>query len=253
MTNSCICRAPKRCGVGRRIPLFLLVGLAFGGAPDVVVTALAQSTASAPTRGAVASHIAEASQRFGIPQRWIVAVLQAESAGDVRAVSSAGAVGLMQLMPGTWTELRVRHSLGRDPYDPRDNILAGTAYLRELWDRYGNVAAMLAAYNAGPMRYDEHRATGRPLPAETRTYVAKLVSALGTRRPTTGSSAVARPSDWRRASVFAGGRDTSRADLLQSPGSADGARFPVPSSSEPLSGVQSNGLFVSRTVVGGRS
>lgn len=117
MTNSCICRAPKRCGAGRRIPLFLLAGLAFGGAPALVVTALAQSTASAPARRPIASQIAEASQRFGIPQRWIVAVLQAESAGDVRAVSSAGAVGLMQVMPGTWAELRVRHSLGRDPYD----------------------------------------------------------------------------------------------------------------------------------------
>ncbi len=253
MTNSCICRAPKRCGAGRRIPLFLLAGLAFGGAPALVVTALAQSTASAPARRPIASQIAEASQRFGIPQRWIVAVLQAESAGDVRAVSSAGAVGLMQVMPGTWAELRVRHSLGRDPYDPHDNILAGTAYLRELWDRYGNVAAMLAAYNAGPARYDEHRATGRPLPAETRAYVAKLVPALGTGRPTKGSSAVAPVSDWRSASVFAV-RDhyTSRADLLQPTGAVDGARFPVPASSEPLSGMQSNGLFVSRTVVGGR-
>lgn len=247
MTNSCIFRAPERCGAGRRIPLILLVGLAFGGASDLAGTALAQSTASAPARRPIASHIAEASQRFGIPQRWIVTVLQAESAGDVRAVSSAGAMGLMQVMPSTWDELRQRHSLGRDPYDPHDNILAGTAYLRELWDRYGNVAAMLAAYNTGPKRYDEHRATGRPLPAETRTYVAKLVPALGTGRPTKGSSAVARPSDRRRASVFvARGRNTSRADLLQPTGSADGARFPGPSSSEPLSGVQSNGLFVSR-------
>ncbi|SFO01069.1 Transglycosylase SLT domain-containing protein [Mesorhizobium sp. NFR06] len=252
MTNSCICRAPKRCGVCRRIPLFLLAGLAFGGAPDLAVTALAQSTASAPARP-IASHIAEASQRFGIPRRWIVAMLQAESAGDVRAVSSAGAMGLMQVMPGTWAELRVRHSLGRDPYDPHDNILAGTAYLRELWDRYGNLAAMLAAYNAGPTRYDEHRATGRPLPAETRAYVAKLVPALGTVRPTKGSSAVVRPCDWRGVGVFAArDRSAARADLLQPPGPADGPRFPVPAPSETLTGVQSKGLFVSRTAVGGQ-
>nr|EKV3097385.1 lytic transglycosylase domain-containing protein [Pseudomonas aeruginosa] len=126
-----------------------------------------------------ADHILEASQRFGIPERWIRAVLRAESAGDARAISSAGAMGLMQVMPDTWAGLRVRYRLGRDPYQPRDNILAGTAYMRELWDRYGNVAAMLAAYNAGPGRYDEHRSTGRPLPAETRAYVAALAPILG--------------------------------------------------------------------------
>ncbi|AVK09546.1 transglycosylase SLT domain protein (plasmid) [Pseudomonas paraeruginosa] len=126
-----------------------------------------------------AAHIAEASQRFGIPEHWIRAVLRAESAGDVRAISSAGAMGLMQVMPDTWAGLRVRYGLGRDPYDPRDNIMAGTAYLREMFDRYGNVAAMLAAYNAGPGRYDEYLASGRTLPAETRAYVATLAPILG--------------------------------------------------------------------------
>jgi hypothetical protein len=112
----------------------------------------------------------------------------------------AGAMGLMQVMPDTWAGLRVRYSLGRDPYDPRDNILAGTAYLREMFDRYGNVGAMLAAYNAGPGRYDEHRATSRPLPAETRAYVAALAPILGgvaaTEPP---SSAPPPPPDWRDA------------------------------------------------------
>ncbi len=138
-----------------------------------------------------AAHIAEASQRFGIPEHWIRAVLRAESAGDVRAISSAGAMGLMQVMPDTWAGLRVRHGLGRDPYDPRDNILAGTAYLREMFDRYGNVAAMLAAYNAGPMRVvawlgqngdprrgDAHRLIDwiEMIPfAETRNYVQRVL------------------------------------------------------------------------------
>ena len=150
-----------------------------------------------------AAHIAEASQRFGIPEHWIVAVLRAESAGDVRAVSSAGAMGLMQVMPDTWAGLHVRHGLGHDPYDPRDNILAGTAYLREMFDRYGNVAAMLAAYNAGPGRYDEHRATGRPLPAETRAYVAALAPILGGAAATEPpSSAPPPPPDWREAPLF---------------------------------------------------
>ena len=150
-----------------------------------------------------AAHIADASQRFGIPEHWIRAVLRAESAGDVRAVSSAGAMGLMQVMPDTWAGLRVRYGLGRDPYDPRDNILAGTAYLREMFDRYGNVGAMLAAYNAGPGRYDEHLATGRALPAETRAYVAALAPILGGATATEApSSAPPPPPDWREAPLF---------------------------------------------------
>ena len=150
-----------------------------------------------------AAHIAEASQRFGIPEHWIVAVLRAESAGDVRAISSAGAMGLMQVMPDTWAGLRVRYGLGRDPYDPRDNILAGTAYLREMFDRYGNVAAMLAAYNAGPGRYDEYLATGRTLPAETRAYVAALAPILGGAAATEPpSSPPPPPPDWREAPLF---------------------------------------------------
>ena len=161
-----------------------------------------------------AAHIAEASQRFGIPEHWIVAVLRAESAGDVRAVSSAGARGLMQVMPDTWAGLRVRHGLGRDPYDPRDNIMAGTAYLREMFDRYGNVGAMLAAYNAGPGRYDEHRATGRPLPAETRAYVAALAPILGGAAPSDAPSPQpALPPDWREAPLFVMRPDGSRATV----------------------------------------
>src|SRR5690606_19489662 len=137
---------------------------------------------------AYADHIAEASRRFGIPEFCIDAVLQAESAGDRRAISSAGAMGLMQIMPATWSALRQRHGLGRDPYDPRDNILAGAAYLRAMFDRYGNVAAMLAAYNAGPGRYDEYLSAGRILPAETRAYVAKLAPILGNAAPSRGAS-----------------------------------------------------------------
>jgi len=163
-----------------------------------------------------AVHIAEASQRFGIPEHWIVAVLRAESAGDVRAVSSAGAMGLMQVMPDTWAGLRVRYGLGRDPYDPRHNILAGTAYLREMFDRYGNVAAMLAAYNAGPGRYDEHLATGRTLPAETRAYVAALAPILGGASATEAPSwAPPPPPDWRESPLF-----------VMRPGDAQGVAAP---------------------------
>ncbi len=87
-------------------------------------------------------------------------------------------MGLMQIMPKTWTELRARYGLGVDPYDPRDNILAGAAYIRELHDRYG-APGFLAAYNAGPRRYENHLATGRPLPDETQAYVATLAPTIG--------------------------------------------------------------------------
>ncbi len=120
-----------------------------------------------------AAHIAEASHRFAIPERWIRAVMRAESDHDPHSISSKGAMGLMQIMPATWQELRIRHGLGDDPYDPRDNILAGAAYLAELHDVYGS-PGFLAAYNTGPGRYEQHLVTGEPLPAETRAYVAKI-------------------------------------------------------------------------------
>lgn len=122
--------------------------------------------------------IAEASQRFAVPQAWIAAVMQAESAGltywNGRPItSSAGAMGLMQLMPGTWDAMRRRHGLGLDPHDPRDNIMAGTAYLRAMYDRFG-YPGLFAAYNAGPGRYADYLHKQRPLPRETRAYIAQL-------------------------------------------------------------------------------
>ncbi len=131
------------------------------------------STTASHTNSHFVAFVAEASTRFGVPAHWIRAMMHAESYGDVRAVSPKGAIGLMQIMPATYTELRSRHGLGADPYDPHDNILAGAAYIREMHDRYGS-PGFLAAYNAGPARYDRHLATGRELPAETREYVAKL-------------------------------------------------------------------------------
>jgi hypothetical protein len=72
-----------------------------------------------------AAFVTEASKRFGVPEHWIRAVMHVESGAKQRARSSKGAMGLMQIMPKTWTELRARYGLGADPYDPRDNILAG--------------------------------------------------------------------------------------------------------------------------------
>ncbi len=121
-----------------------------------------------------AEHIAEASHRFSIPERWIRAVMIAESGGDPHALSPAGAMGLMQIMPATWSELSDRYHFGNDLYEPGANILAGAAYLREMYDRYGSTAAMLSAYNAGPGRYERYLA-GDPLPAETVDYVARIL------------------------------------------------------------------------------
>ena len=92
--------------------------------------------------------------------------------------SPAGAMGLMQVMPNTYATLRAKLSLGANPYDPHDNIMAGAAFLRDMHDRYGD-AGFLAAYNAGPARYEESRAGGRPLPTETILYLARLDPMLG--------------------------------------------------------------------------
>ena len=122
--------------------------------------------------------VSEASRRFGIPITWICDVMRAESAGrDILhgrpIVSTAGAMGLMQIMPATWAALRARYGLGDDPYDPRDNIFAGAAYLRELYDRFG-YPNLFAAYNAGPGRFDISLRTGISLPGETQDYLAKI-------------------------------------------------------------------------------
>ncbi len=146
--------------------------------------------------------VAEAAQRFAIPEHWIGAVMDQESGGNPRALSRAGAMGLMQIMPATWDMLAARHGLGSDPYEPRDNIMAGAAYLREMHDRYGMVG-MLAAYNAGPGRYEAYLRFGRPLPAETRAYLAQLLPNLDTALPSAAgvTSLPPRPL-WTEAALF---------------------------------------------------
>jgi soluble lytic murein transglycosylase-like protein len=131
-----------------------------------------------------AAFITEASRRFAIPEHWIRSVMHVESASEVRVRSRKGAMGLMQIMPETWSEVRARYGLGADPYDPRDNILAGAAYIHELYHRFG-MPGFLAAYNAGPTRYENHLASGRALPDETQDYVAILAPMIGG-EPTTG-------------------------------------------------------------------
>jgi len=235
-----------------RYVVFLLVSVlptvAFQGAAFAQPAIVEHTAPSDP----YAAHIAEASRRFGVPVAWIMAVMRAESAGDVQAISRKGAMGLMQLMPDTWADLRVRHGLGRDPFDPRDNILAGAAYLREMFDRYGNIAAMLAAYNAGPGRYDEYLSTGRPLPAETRNYVAAILPLIGV-----GDNAepimvaTVDPNAWRRAPLFvARSTDTHPADSMQS--DQRSTNMPATPPVRDVSAIEprSDGLFVVRAGAG---
>ncbi|OAG75639.1 lytic transglycosylase [Acetobacter malorum] len=132
-----------------------------------------QTTRAAPFD----AYVSEAATRANIPSAWITAVMRAESTGDASAVSPKGAMGLMQIMPDTWRELRATLNLGADPYDPHDNIVAGAAYLRWLHDRYGD-AGFLAAYNAGPGRYEELLRGSRALPDETRKYVTRVTRLL---------------------------------------------------------------------------
>jgi SLT domain-containing protein len=145
---------------------------------DGCTTSAAVGTASIPrnTRpntGRWTTYIAEAAQRFGRPEAWVRAVMQAESGGAADATSPAGAIGLMQIMPETYAELRVRYGLGANAYDPHDNIIAGTAYMSEMIELFG-VPNFLAAYNAGPARFDDYLQRGRLLPDETRRYLARI-------------------------------------------------------------------------------
>lgn len=187
----------------------------------------------------IGSYVAEAAQRFGIPEQWIYAVVRAESAGRISAVSPTGATGLMQLMPGTWSRQRTLFGLGTDPFDPRDNILAGTSYLREMYDKYGP-SGFLAAYNAGPGRYEQWRDRGRPLPAETRAYVTSIATMLQScSAPTVviGASPV-QPARafWARSELFAARGDAG----WPASGSVTAAASP---SATPSPTVSSDSLF----------
>lgn len=208
-----------------------------------------QAGASADVRPVdpFAADIAEASQRFDVPAAWIRAVMRAESSGDVQALSPNGAMGLMQIMPATYAELRARYGLGADPFAPRDNILAGSAYLRELHSRYGS-PGFLAAYNAGPARYEDHLATGRPLPAETQHYVEILAPMLDG-GPVDGTIFVAAdPPAWTSAPLFIARADTGssaeeQVASVQPDRPTQGRAIVDVSALAP----QSDGLFVPRT------
>ncbi|GCD76109.1 murein transglycosylase [Acetobacter pasteurianus NBRC 3299] len=127
-------------------------------------------------------YIQEASTRFSIPQAWIRAVMQQESGGHqymhghlTRSVH--GAVGLMQIKPDTYRELAKRYQLGSDPYNPHDNIMAGSGYIRQLYDRFGS-PDFLAAYSCGPQCMENHRTHHTVLPSYAKAYLASVTPHL---------------------------------------------------------------------------
>ena len=134
-------------------------------------------------------YIRQAAARYSVPEQWIREVMRQESDGQEQAVSSAGAMGLMQVMPDTYDDLRQRYPLGSDPFEPHDNIMAGAAYIREMYDRYG-APGFLAAYNAGPLGLDGYLDGNDSLPDETVSYVASIAPRLGGNVRMTGPLAV---------------------------------------------------------------
>ena len=261
---STVARSRPVGGGGRaRVLIATAIVLAMTGGSIGAVSAASVKTQSAPmvTTNPVnpyAGYIAEASRRVGIPERWIRAVMRVESGGQVNAVSPKGAIGLMQIMPDTWAGLRLRYRLGPNPRDPHDNILAGAAYLREMHDRYGT-AGFLAAYNAGPGRYVQYLAAGRPLPAETRAYVAALAPLIGGGQIDRGVAIGAGLNAWIRAPLFAVvAGSTSSAYRPQSKGRLRARPFTDLSGLEPSPSRHSRdmlrgaSLFVARAASGPR-
>jgi hypothetical protein len=190
-------------------------------------------------------YITEASSRFDIPERWIREVMRVESGGRTEMngapiTSGAGAMGLMQVMPATYDELRSRYTLGDDPYDPHNSILAGTAYIRELYDLYGS-PGFLAAYNGGPGRLDDYLTRNRALPDETRRYVAKIGPYITDSFPNKRSTAEMYAMNSMPSSIPAGPRyspaaDTSTAAYVppaSAPVSAVAAYVPPPAPTAP--------------------
>jgi len=169
--------AGRKCASSAAASAALFFTTAVLPAHSAMLGLRAATTARSP-RSVVANAIQESSRRFHVPPDWIRAVMRVESDGDAKSVSEKGAIGLMQVMPKTYAELQAKLGLGPDPFDLHDNIVAGAAYLAEMFDRYGEIG-VLAAYNAGPRRYEDYLLRGRPLPAETTDYVARLAPEFG--------------------------------------------------------------------------
>jgi membrane-bound lytic murein transglycosylase B len=186
-----------------------------------------------------APFIDEASKRFKISAAWIKAVMRMESGGrtllgELQPItSSAGAMGIMQVMPATYRDMREQHGLGADPQDPRDNVLAGTAYLRWLYEKYG-YPKMFAAYNAGPKTVEAQMAGSRRLPTETQAYVKGVAKLLGTKLP--ADEPAARPAKPAPDKIVAKLTRPDGSPVTIDAATVDKIRAPFPN--EFVSGVQ---------------
>jgi hypothetical protein len=166
--------------------------------PDSSVFAKEQAMSPAALIARWEPLVQQASQKFHVPAQWIRAVMRQESGGrtvladNSPIVSAAGAMGIMQVMPGTYSEMAAQYRLGSDPFDPHDNIFAGAAYLNWLHHKYG-YPAMFAAYNDGPGNIEDHLHRGRPLPAQTRGYIASIAHFLKNKSAGLTSVALTQP------------------------------------------------------------
>jgi soluble lytic murein transglycosylase-like protein len=174
------------------------------------VTSATAQPVSPTVVNACARHVAEASNRSGLSADIVLRVMMAESGGNARIVSSKRAMGCMQIMPATWAYLTSRYQLGPDPFDARRNMIGGAMYLAELVARYGMPGA-LAAYNAGPGRYERYAAGTATLPAETITYTARIGASA---RVTVGRTTMPR---WQEASLFLARSIPALPSVAQSP------------------------------------
>jgi soluble lytic murein transglycosylase-like protein len=207
--------------IAASIFLFATSSAAVAGTPQV---AKAQAMSPKALIDRWTPFIKEASRRFGVAEDWIKAVMRMESGGrtalqDGKPITSkAGAVGIMQLMPATYRDMRQQYGLGADPTNPRDNVLAGTAYLRWLYEKYG-FPKMFAAYNAGPGTIEARLASDRNLPDETRAYVSSIAHILG--KNSSLSDAIAAP---RLVKVIATAQSLNPLTTLTRP---DGVRVSI--------------------------
>ena len=141
---------------------------------------------------------------------------------DGRPITSpAGAIGLMQVMPATYAEMRLRHGLGPDPAVPRDNIRAGAAYLRAMVDRFGCPGGF-AAYHAGPERVEALLRDGRKLPAETEFYLLALAAQASGRPQMPIGETISPP--WRTLFVGLTAASPAKSDAAILPRKSTGER-----------------------------
>ncbi len=166
-----------------------------GTAPSRVSPAATPRTSPKASPQEIADAIGSASNRYRLDPDFVSSVVSAESGFNSRAVSPKGAQGLMQLMPGTASQLGVDNA-----FDPAKNTDGGTRYLRMLLERFHfDVAKALAAYNAGPMRVDQHN--GVPPYLETRKYVARIINDYNRKKLAQEKSSVAKASTSRTSSA----------------------------------------------------